>query len=164
MTLASSLPAAGPGLGRAILVATLLAGTLDILDAVITSLITGRGPVRMLQTIASAILGKPALQGGASTALIGLAIHFAIMAVMVTVFVLAAERLEPLSRQPILWGAIYGLALYGVMTWAVVPLRWPEAFGRLSLIQTANQVFAHSLLVGVPIALVAARLLKPPAS
>lgn len=164
MTLASSLPAAGPGFGRVILVATLLAGTLDILDAVITSLITGRGPVRMLQTIASAILGKPAFQGGASTALVGLALHFAIMAVMVTVFVLAAERLEPLRRQPILWGAIYGLALYGVMSWGVVPLRWPEAFGRMGLVQTANQIFAHSLLVGVPIALVTARLLKPTAS
>jgi len=164
MSLASSLPATGPGLVRAILVATLLAGTLDILDAVITSLITGRGPVRMLQTIASAILGKPALQGGASTALVGLAIHFAIMAVMVTAFVLAAERLEPLRRQPILWGGLYGLALYGVMTWVVVPLRWPEAFGRLGPIQTANQLFAHGLLVGVPIALVTARLLQPPAS
>ncbi|OIQ65049.1 hypothetical protein GALL_533960 [mine drainage metagenome] len=34
----------------------------------------------------------------------------------------------------------------------------------MDLIQTANQVLAHSLLVGVPIALVTARLLKPPAS
>ncbi|WP_304190157.1 hypothetical protein [Phenylobacterium aquaticum] len=160
MTLAASLPQAGSGLGRAILIATLLAGTLDITDAVVTSLLTGRGPVRMLQTIASAILGKPALEGGLGTAALGLAIHFAIMAVMVTVFVLAAERLEPLRRQPILWGGLYGLALYGVMTWVVVPLRWPAAFGRLDALQTANQLFAHSLLVGVPIALVTAALLK----
>ena len=157
----AAVAATGGRLPPAILVATAIAGTLDILDAVVMSLAAGRSPVRMLQGIAGGLVGKGAGQGGAQTAALGLALHFAIMLVMATAFVLAADRIEALTRRPWLWGPLYGLGLYVVMYWVVLPLRWPPLFGRIEPVDLVNQLFAHSLLVGLPIALVAARFLGP---
>ena len=151
---------AAPRLLPAILAATAIAGTLDIADAVIMSLLAGRSPVKMLQGIAGGLLGKAAGQGGAPTAVLGLVLHFAIMLVMASAFILAAGRIEALARRPLLWGPLYGLGLYVVMYWVVLPLRWPPLFGRIEPAQVINQLFAHTILVGLPIALVAARFLR----
>ena len=67
------------GTGRKILLATLVAGTLDILSACIYTLIAGRAPITMLKGLASAILGNGAVTGGIGVALVGLLLHFAIM-------------------------------------------------------------------------------------
>src|ERR1700682_605092 len=65
---------------RAILLACLVAGTLDISYAIIMW-----GPVfgkitasQLLRNIASVLFGKIALTGGAATALLGLAMHYCI--------------------------------------------------------------------------------------
>jgi len=152
----------GPRLLPAILVGTAVAGTLDILDAVLMSLAAGRSPVKMLQGIAGGLVGRAAGQGGATTAGLGLAVHFAIMLVMATAFVLAAGRIDALARRPLLWGPVYGLGLYVIMYWVVLPLRWPPLFARIEPLQVANQLFAHTLLVGLPIALSTARFLRTP--
>ena len=141
---------------RPILLATLVAGTLDILAAIGLTLYYGRrGVADMLRYVASGPL-PDAPQWGAAGALLGLAVHFAIMAVMVAVFMLAARRLPALWRRPWLWGALYGLVTYVVMNLVVVPLRWPEAFppGTRGIV---TQLFCHVALVGIPIALIAAR-------
>ncbi|HTU10477.1 MAG TPA: hypothetical protein VMG08_06205 [Allosphingosinicella sp.] len=140
---------------RPILVATLIAGTLDILAATAIALLNGRAPEGMLRTVASGPFPDATGWGGAGAAL-GLAVHFALMAVMVTVFVLAAARLRALSEKPLLWGFLYGLGTYVVMNLVVVPLRWPTAFPP-SAVSVATQLFCHIVLVGIPIALVAAK-------
>jgi hypothetical protein len=150
----------GARLLPAILAATAIAGTLDIADAVIMSLATGRSPVKMLQGIAGAVVGRGSGQGGAPTAILGLALHFAIMLAMVTAFMIAAGRIEALTRRPWLWGPVYGIGLFVVMYGVVLPLRWPPLFGKLEPVQLVNQLFAHTVLVGLPIALVAARFLR----
>ena len=157
MTIAAVAPG---GLMTPILVATAIAGTLDIADAILVALARRRSPVKMLQGIAGGLVGKAARSGGARTAALGLVVHFAIMLVMAAVFVLAAERVADLVRRPFLWGPLYGLGLYGIMYWVVLPLRWPPLFGKLEPAQVVNQLFAHTILVGLPIALVAARFLR----
>ena len=145
-----------PRLLRPILLATLVAGTLDILAAIALTLYYGRrGVGDMLRYVASGPF--PAATGwGTSGAALGLATHFALMAVMATVFILAAARLRSLWQRPLLWGLLYGLATYVVMNLVVVPLRWPEAFPP-STRGIVTQLFCHIVLVGIPIALVAAR-------
>lgn len=141
---------------RQITLATAVAGTLDILGAFFLSALSGTGPVRVLQSVASGPLGAAAVKNP-SYAVAGLLIHFAIMAVMVTVYMLAAERLSWLRRQPLIAGAGYGLGLWLVMYWIVLPLRWPIAFPPTDPAQIAGQLFCHIVLVGIPIALIAAR-------
>ena len=53
---------------RAILWAGLIAGTLDITDALVFYGLRGVPPVRLLQNIASGLLGRDAFQGGVGTA------------------------------------------------------------------------------------------------
>lgn len=77
--------------------ATLLAGTLDILDAFTFWGVTKAvPPERILQSIASGLLGKAAFQDGTGAAALGLLLHYFIMSVMAALYVLAARRLPVL--------------------------------------------------------------------
>ena len=108
---------------RPILLATLVAGTLDILAAVGLTLYYGREPMNMLRYVASGPF--PAATGwGEAGAALGLAVHFALMAAMAAVYVFAAARGPALRAKPLQWGILYGLATYVVMNLVVVPLRF----------------------------------------
>lgn len=143
------------GTGRKIALATLVAGTLDILSACVYTLIAGRAPINMLKGLASAILGNGAVEGGIGVALVGLLLHFAIMVVMVAFFVVAANRLPFLKARWLLAGIAYGIGLWAVMNLVVLPLRFGwHPFTPLGL---AEQFFSHIVLVGIPIAWFAKR-------
>lgn len=143
------------GNSRKIVLATLVAGTLDILSACVYTLIAGRAPINMLKGLASAILGNDAVKGGIGVALVGLLLHFAIMAVMAAFFVIGANRLLVLKARWLLAGIAYGVGLWAVMNLIVLPLRFgAHPFTPLGL---AEQFFSHIVLVGIPIAWFARR-------
>lgn len=136
----------------AILWGGLVAGTLDGLDAVITSIVRGSTPARMFQGIASGLFGREAFAGGLPMSALGAAIHFFIAFAAATVFALAATRLPFLTRRWLLSGIVFGLCVLVVMRYIVIPLSaigWPAPFTTFALV---NQLFAHTLLVGLPIA------------
>jgi uncharacterized membrane protein YagU involved in acid resistance len=144
---------------RAIGWATLVAGTIDILYAALMSSIFGRGPAAMLRTVASGPF-PPATEWGAAGSILGLIVHFTLMGIMATYYVIAARNWPTLLARPIQWGTIYGLVTYVIMNWIVVPVRFdvplpPEPRAILS------QLFAHIVLVGIPIALIATKMLRP---
>lgn len=142
---------------KLIVMATLIAGTLDIAAAILTSLLRGKPVDRMLQGIASGPFGTWPLQTGWAGAATGLAVHFAIMAAMAAAFVLAAARLPALYQLRLLYGAVYGALLYAIMYWIVLPLRWPGAGGGAAgLASVLLPLGIHIALVGIPIALIAA--------
>jgi hypothetical protein len=143
---------------RPILIATLVAGTLDICAAIILSLIYGRGPANMLRFVASGPF-PPATEWGGAGAAMGLLTHFALMAIMVTIYMIAADRRPALRAKPLQWGVIYGLITYVVMNLIVVPLRFPAALPP-SVRGVVTQLFCHIVLVGIPIAYIAARHLR----
>lgn len=141
---------------RPILLATAVAGTLDILAAIGLTLFYGRRSVaEMLRGVASGPFPGAGEWGGGGAAL-GLAVHFTLMAIMVAVYVYAAARLPALRARPLLWGVLYGLATYVVMNLIVVPLRFGGPFPP-STRAIVTQLFCHIVLVGIPIALIAAR-------
>ena len=152
-------------LGRPILLATLVAGTLDIIAAIVMTLIYGRrGVDQMLGGVASGPFpGAP--DSGVGAIALGLAVHFTLMAIMAAVYVAAAARMPALRRQPLLWGTLYGVATYIVMNLLVVPVRFtgaPALPG--SWLGFGSQFAFHIFLVGIPIALIAARhFRRPPA-
>lgn len=142
-------------LARPILIGTLIAGTLDILAATILSSIYGNGPLPMLRSVASGPF-PDAPHWGTAGSILGLAVHFTLMAIMVAIFVLAATRLRQLWQKPILWGVLYGLATYVVMNLIVVPLRFQTPLPP-STRAIVTQLFCHIVLVGIPVALVTAK-------
>ena len=144
---------------RPIAIATAVSGTLDILFAMILTVFFGRETGNMLRYVGSGPFPQ-ATEMGAGGAMLGLLVHFALMAIMASVYVLAARRIPALVERPIQWGVLYGLATYAVMNWLVVPMRFGTPLPP-SPLSMATQLFAHIVLVGVPIALIAARYLKP---
>ena len=79
---------------------------------------------------------------------------------MVAVYVLASRRIALLNRHWVIAGMLYGFALWIVMYWIVMPLRWDSYTTPSEPMAIARQLFAHCVLVGLPIAWFAARHLK----
>ncbi len=106
-----------------ILTGGVVAGTLDITYAcVFWALKAGVPPRRIFQSVAAGLLGPASFEGGAATAALGLVLHFFIATTMSLVYYIAAGRFPVLVRRAFLCGAIYGLLLYAVMNYVVVPL------------------------------------------
>jgi len=147
---------------RAIVAGGLAAALLDAADALVAyKLAFGMSPLVIYQFVASGLLGKAAYDGGTTAALLGLAVHFLIAFTAATVFVLASERLPALRRSAVGWGLAYGVAVFAVMSFVVIPLsRIGASVPTLPLL--ANGVLGHALLVGLPIALAARRFLGAP--
>lgn len=142
---------------RAILTGTLVVGVLDGLDAIVFFALRGVSADRVFQGIASGLLGRAAaVRGGLSTALLGLALHFFIALGVVTVYALASRRLGVLVRRPVLCGLVYGVLVWLVMNFVVIPLSALTP-GPRNWIGIANGVLAHLFLVGLPTALIVSR-------
>jgi hypothetical protein len=137
--------------------ATLLVGTLDIADAFIFYGLRGVSPIRILQGIASGIYGRRALGMGHRSALLGLVCHFFIAFCATSVFLLAARKL-PLARRPWLYGSLFGIALYCVMNYLVLPVtKVPPRPPFPPLVPFVNGVAALVFCIGIPLAFIARR-------
>ncbi|HKC02867.1 MAG TPA: hypothetical protein VKC17_06140 [Sphingomicrobium sp.] len=139
------------------LLATLICGTLDILLAVFLTLQRGKDPADMLRTVASGPF-SPATEWGAGGAVLGLGVHFTLMAIMVGSFLVLVSQRPNLLDRPLLAGIAFGLVTYVIMNLIVVPLRWPAAFPPKPL-GVATQLFAHLVLVALPTVLIARAML-----
>jgi len=135
----------------------LIAGTLDICAACLTAwLRAGVTPIGVLQFVASGALGPAAFQGGMKSALIGLVLHYLIATIWTVVFYLASRKWLFLIERPVQFGLLYGIAVYLIMTFVVVPLsrvtpRPATLTGRTIGILTIM------FCIGLPIALIVRR-------
>jgi hypothetical protein len=143
---------------KPIAIATAISGTLDILFAMILTVSFGREIGNMLRFVGSGPF-PAATDMGTGGAMLGLLVHFALMAIMATALVLLVRQRPQLLDTPYRTGLAFGIITYFIMNWLVVPLRF-DAPLPLKPMQLATQLFAHICLVGVPMALVAARYLK----
>jgi hypothetical protein len=140
------------------------AGVIDISYACIFwALKAGVRPSRIFQSVAAGLLGRQAaVAGGASTAALGLALHFCIALTVAVVFYAAARYAEALWRRPWTFGALYGVAVYGVMHYIVVPLS-AAGGGRIApfdLVWDGLSIVVHAFGIGVPVALAARAALR----
>lgn len=145
-----------PGAWSVIWRAGLIAGVLDITAAFITWGIKRVSPVDILQGIASGLLGAKSFGGGWPTAALGAACHFLIAFSAATVFYLASRRLTFLTRHAVPSGVLYGVAVYVVMYWIVMPLSRYHSMP-FSLSRAVVAIVTHMICVGLPIALVVRR-------
>jgi hypothetical protein len=140
----------------------LLAGTFDITYAISFSYWrSGVSPERLLQSVAAGWFGRDAaFAGGAATAAAGLGFHYFIAFTITAIFFLAAANLRWLTSRPVLAGAVYGIGIYVVMNWVVIPLSriGPRPFPPASVFITG--ILVHMFLIGTPIALGARRAMR----
>ena len=134
-------------LQKAILWGGVVAGTVDIGAA---SLINWLSPVFIMQVIASGVLGKPSYQGGPNSAVLGLVLQWAMSILIAAIYVLAAARIPRLGRHWALGGLLYGVVVYFVMTYVVVPLSaagLSHAFHLRSFIENMLAMLLFGLIV-----------------
>jgi uncharacterized membrane protein YagU involved in acid resistance len=137
----------------------LIAATLDGLDAVIFyKAAMGVPPYRIFQHIAGGLLGPNTFNGGNATVVLGIFLHTLIAVGAATVFYFASLRLPMLHRRPWIFGPAFGIVVYLVMHYLVVPLSAiPPHHSSMGWPEFLDQIFAHTCLVGLPIALAASR-------
>jgi hypothetical protein len=116
--------------------------------------------MRVLQYIASGAMGRAAFRGGRQTAALGVLIHFLIAASWVTLFVLLARWTGMLRRHAPVWGAVYGLVMYAVMNYLVLPQTRVAARGQPSVVSLVNGIAALMFCFGVPLALLCRRYVR----
>jgi hypothetical protein len=102
-----------------ILLGGIIAGTVDIGFA---SLINSAKPTRILLAIASGLLGKSAFDGDWATVGLGLALQWAISITIASIFLVAVEWRPLLKRYWVKAGLAYGVIIFLVMNYVVLPL------------------------------------------
>jgi len=91
-------------------------------------------------------------------ALLGVAVHYTVALGIVTTYVLVSRALPALNRRPFVYGPLYGIAAYLVMNFVVIPMSAIGTFPRFNAFGTTNGVLIHMIGVGLPTALIAARV------
>lgn len=147
---------------RAILIGGGIGGLCDITYACGFWALRGVAPSRVLQSVASGLLGARAFDGGAAAATLGLALHFLIALLFAAAFVLASERVGALARRALLSGAIYGFLIFWLMNLVVLPLSALPRKVSFAPAATITGLLVHTFLIGVPIALAARRAVFAP--
>jgi hypothetical protein len=150
-----------------VLLGGIAAGTFDIVYAcVFWALKRGVVPTRVFQAVASGLLGDASFTGGWRTALLGLALQYFIATSMAVTYYLVARRWPELWQRPWTYGPLYGLLLYGIMNYIVVPLSAANPSSKY-LLWVLLSIAVHAFLIGTPIALFARRAIlaaRPAAS
>ena len=141
--------------GRVVL-AGVVGASCDIVYAIVYYGWKGVPAERILQTVASGLLGKAAYDGGWPVAALGLALHYGIVIVAAALFFAVARRRALLRDEPVTAGLIYGVAIYAFMNFAVLPMSAYPFPLRFPLLTTATGLLAH-MLVGLSISLITRR-------
>jgi len=118
------------------------------------------GLKRCFQTIAVGVLGQASYDGGTQSAVLGAVLHVLMATAFVAIYTLVARRYRSLLERPVILGALYGVVLYVVMNFVVMPL---SRVGRSPSFEHPDwityAVLAH-MLFGVVCVLFARRALR----
>jgi hypothetical protein len=143
---------------QVILLGGLIAGTLDITAACVVSwLRAGVTPIRVLQSVASGLLGSASASGGPRTAVLGLALHFLIATVATAVFYFASRSLKFMVARPLISGLLYGTVVYAFMNFVVIPLSAVPRRGPPPLSGRIIGLLIIIFCIGLPIAFIVSR-------
>lgn len=152
-TISTAVSLERPKAYRAILRGGLIAGALDLAAAFVNSGLRGVSAMRVLQAIASGLLGADSFQGGFTTAALGAVLHFFIATAATAVYYAASRKLKFLIQQAAACGVAYGVVVYLFMNFFVLPLSAVPFKISYTLAVLATGLAIHTLFVGLPIAL-----------
>jgi hypothetical protein len=135
-----------------VLLGGLAAGILDIVYAFVLAGLRGSTSLRVLQSVASGLLGAEAFKGGVATGALGLALHLAITLAAATVYFSVAKRSPLIQRHYLLFGTLFGVVVYLAMNFVVLPLSAVPFKISYTTLTVLQGFVSHAVLVGLPIA------------
>lgn len=141
----------------AILCGGFIAGTIDIGAA---ALINALSPFVILQVVARGVLGKASYSGGIHSAALGMILQWAMSLLIAAIFVFAATRMPILRQRWIAAGLAYGVVVFFVMNYVVMPLSRIGSSPHFTASTFAMNMLAM-LLFGLIIAFFARRFARP---
>jgi hypothetical protein len=144
---------------RTILIAGIVAGAFDGTYAVVYFGLTRGVPAhRIFQHVASGLLGRASFDLGWRSVVLGVVCHFTVAIGAAATFALASRAMPVLLRKPLLFGPLFGLAIYGFMNFVVIPLsRVTSSRGWGPIDALITGILVHMFLIGLPIALILSR-------
>jgi hypothetical protein len=140
----------------AILWGGLACGVGDITQAMVAwGIQSGAKPMRILQGVASGLIGRSAFQGGIKTAALGAALHFFIAFTVAAVYYTASRWIPFMTQHAVISGLLYGEMVFLFMYFVVMPIAigWPT----FTLATYITGPIGHPVLVGLPVALIVRR-------
>ncbi|MBE7172074.1 MAG: hypothetical protein INR73_15915 [Williamsia sp.] len=142
---------------RRALQAGLIVGTFDITAACIQYYArTGKDPLVVMKYVASGLLGKDAMTGGAGAIIAGTIFHYFIATCWTLLFFWLYARIPALSKSRLISGILYGIFVSLIMQAIVVPLS-RVARPPFTVTGSATAALIIVICVGIPLAYLASR-------
>ena len=133
----------------------IVVGSLDITYAILFWSFRGVTPTRVFQSVAAGVLGRESFNLGMKSALLGAALHYFIAFSIVIVYYIASKWLPLLIEHAVICGIVYGIGVYVVMNYVVIPLSNAARPKTFNLLWVSCSVIVHMFLIGLPAALFA---------
>jgi uncharacterized membrane protein YagU involved in acid resistance len=102
-------------------------------------------------------LGNAAFTGGLATALLGVFFHYLASFVIAGVFILSAARIPLLRRNIIVGSLLYGVGVFIVMNFIVLPLSAAPPLPVSTMPQIIELLIEHILVIGLPLGILVRR-------
>jgi hypothetical protein len=144
----------------AIFLGGLIAGAIDVGVASVSS---GRNPAFIMQVIAGGLLGKASFGGGIATVILGAVLQELMGVLIAAIYVVALKSFPGLLRRWISSGLVYGVIVFFVMNYVVLPLSALKVTPHFTPVKFALGM-AGMLLFGLIVAFFARRLVSEPAA
>ncbi len=137
---------------KIILIAGLLAGSLDILTAFINYYIkTGKGPEGVLRFIASGVFGEDAFTAATAMIWLGLLFHFTIAFALTIFFFVVYPKIKLLQINVILTAIIFGIVSWLITNLIIVPLS--NTYIPFKLLNALKAVLILIFAIGCPLSI-----------
>lgn len=130
----------------------IVSGIAMAMVGMVTTYFLGMGLWLPVKLIAATVLGENALTSSASAILLGMAIHIMMSAILGVIFAFLTVKIKKM-QVIMLWGVAFGIAVWAVMTYLVLPIVDPVMKIHLTQIPTSwfiNHVFFGMTLAATP--------------
>ncbi len=141
---------------NALVKAWLIVGTLDIIAAIIQTLIMGGNITRLMQYIASGVFGPASFEGGMAYAVMGLAFHYVVAFGWTMLFFIIYPRLRFAPANRLLTGIGYGIFVWFMMNRVVLPISNVK-MGPFDVQRAVIAALVLIVAIGVPLSFLASK-------
>ena len=160
-TIASASPSSRNSLLRLSVISGLIIGTLHLVIQawIVFILILKLAPSFMVgaQFIASGLLGDAAYTGGLATALLGVILELVMTIIIAGIFFFSADRIPLLRKNVIVGSLLYGIGVFIVMNFIVLPLSAAPPLPAPPISQIIEIILEHIVLIGLPLGILIQR-------
>jgi len=137
---------------KVILRAWFIVGTLDIMAALLQYYLkTQNNPIIVLQYIASGVFGDDAYTGRLQMAAWGLLFHYIIALAFTVLYFRLFRALPFIRRMGVLSGVLYGVFMWSVTQFIVIPLSSIPGGAPLKVSSAATAITILIVCIGIPL-------------